>query len=74
MIAGILITILWFCFLLLGVLFFYLNKRVEKLASKVSIIVQWCDTLRENEETIMGDVKRLRHEFQILQKDSETRR
>lgn len=59
---------------IVGWLLYLLHERVEKLAKRIAVIVEWCDTLRENEETIMNDVKRLHHEFQTFQKDSERRR
>ena len=55
----------------LGVLFYFLHKRVEKLSQNQAVMVQWCDTLRENEEHLLSDYKRLMHEIQDFKKDSK---
>ena len=68
------IILLYLVMVGLGVCFYFLNKRVEKLGERVVTIIHWCDTLRENEETIMNDFKRLYHEFQTFQKEYEKRR
>ena len=68
------IILLFLSVIAMGVFFYFLHKRVEKLSTRVIMIMQWCDTLRENEETIMNDIKRLYHEFQTFQKDYERRR
>lgn len=66
-------TLMMISLVVLGLLFYFLNKRLEKLGERTMAMVQWCDTLRENEETIMNDFKRLRHEFQTFQKEHENR-
>jgi hypothetical protein len=55
----------------LGILFYFLHQRVEKISKNQAIMVQWCDTLRENEEHLLSDYKRLMHEIQDFKKDSK---
>ena len=57
-----------------SILFWYLHRRVEALRVRVTKIVEWCDVLRENEETILKDFKHLYHEFQVFQKEIEHKR
>ena len=54
----------------LGYLLYALHQRVEKLSQNQAVMVGWCETLRENQETIMGDMNKLRNEIEIIKKDS----
>ena len=57
---------------LLGYLLYALHQRVEKISQNQAVMVQWCDTLRQNEEQILNDFKRLQHE--VLDAKKEVRR
>jgi hypothetical protein len=67
MIASILLFIL---VIALGILFYLLHMRVEKLSKNQVQFVEWCDTLMKNQETLLDDMKKLRYELQKLEKES----
>ena len=54
----------------LGYLFYLLHLRVEKISQNQAIMVQWFETLRENEEQLLTDLKKIRYEFQNLEKET----
>jgi predicted nucleic acid-binding Zn-ribbon protein len=35
-----------------------LYERVDKIDDRIPIIVQWCETLRENQTTLQGDMEK----------------
>lgn len=63
----ILTTLLVFAAASLGVLFFYLNKRQEKIIERQTTFVGWCETLMENQETLTKDMAKLHHEIKSIQ-------
>ena len=67
------ITILIIAVIVLGILFYYQNKRQEKLAARDVILTGWCETLMENEETLTKDFQKLYHEFKALEKEDSKR-
>lgn len=48
-----------------------LHLRVETITSKITLMTQWCETLRENENTIVKDFKKLYREFQAIEKNTD---
>ena len=63
-------TVLLVCAVaVLGVLFFFLNKRLDKAVERVSTITGWCDTLMDNEETLSKDIAKLYREVKVTQND-----
>jgi hypothetical protein len=36
-----------------------LYERVDKIDDRIPIIIQWCETLRENQDTLQGDLERV---------------
>jgi hypothetical protein len=52
--------------LIVGYILYALHIRVEKISTNQAIMVQWCDTLRQNEETLLHDFKQLKNEFQTI--------
>jgi hypothetical protein len=50
-------------------LFSFLHKRVEKLSQNQALIVTWCETLRENEESLLKDFRRVVNEYKELEKE-----
>lgn len=67
-----LVCILFLTNILTGYLLYALHQRVEKISQNQAVMVQWCDTLRQNEEQILNDFKRLQHE--VLDAKKEVRR
>lgn len=84
MITAIFITLLVLAVGVLGVMFYFLNKRfealrtafdgqlktldeqikplyerVDKIDERMPVIVQWCETLRENQTTLQGDLEKV---------------
>lgn len=57
---------------LFGYLLYALHSRVEKISRNQAIMVEWCNTLRENEEQLLKDFTKLQHE--ILNASKENRR
>lgn len=57
--------------IILGILFYLLHQRVEKMSQNQAIMLTWFETLRENEEHLLNDYKRLMHETQDLKKNSK---
>lgn len=35
-----------------------LYERVDKMDDRIPVIVQWCETLRENQDTLQGDMEK----------------
>lgn len=35
-----------------------LYERVDKMDDRIPVIVQWCETLRENQTTLQGDMEK----------------
>lgn len=53
----------------LGMLFYLLHNRVENLATKLNQSVQWQIILRDNQDVLQNDFKRLFNEFQNIKKE-----
>lgn len=47
--------------------------RVEKLSKNQAIMVEWCDTLRQNEEQLLKDMKQLRYEISNAKENNNKR-
>lgn len=73
------ITILVICVVLLGALFYYLNKRVDSLTNKfneyvaantdaLKLVYDNCQTLRQNDDILSKDIEVLMNELQGIQK------
>lgn len=54
---------------LMGYLLYALHERVEKISKNQAVMVQWCDTLRQNEEQLISDFKKLQYECQSIEKE-----
>ena len=54
---------------LVGYLLYALHERVEKISKNQAVMVQWCDTLRQNEEQLLSDFKKLQYECQSIEKE-----
>jgi hypothetical protein len=70
---GFLIFILFVAVGTLGYLLYALHQRVEKISQNQAIMVGWCETLRENQETLMSDMKKIRNEIQSLEKETRSK-
>jgi len=55
----------------LGVLFYYLNKRVDAFTKKLNDFGGGMQTLRDNQDILMSDIKKLRNEFHSNKKESK---
>jgi len=53
---------------LIGTLLYLLHERVEKMSKNQAVMVGWFDTIRQNEETLLGDFKKLQYELKELEK------
>jgi len=67
------IVILLLVVSLMGYLLYTLHIRVEKISKNQAIMVEWCETLRENEEQLLKDFKNLQHEYQAFQKEIQSK-
>ena len=45
-----------------------LYERVDKIDDRLSIIVKWCETLRENQNTLQADLEKVYH---VTKKDTQ---
>lgn len=63
------ILILFLVIALVGYLLYALHERVEKLSKNQAVMVKWCETLRQNEEQLLTDFKKLQYEVQDAQKE-----
>ena len=61
------------CCIILAVLFYYLHQRVEKMSKNQAIMVKWFDVLRDNQEILLKDIKKVIHEFQAFQKETRSK-
>jgi hypothetical protein len=55
---------------LIGYLLYALHERVEKISKNQAIMVQWCDTIRQNEEQLINDFKKVKYECQSIKKET----
>lgn len=53
----------------LGVLFYYLNRRVDAFTKKLNDFGIGMQTLRNNQDILMSDIKKLRNEFHTNKKE-----
>lgn len=49
-------------FAIFGYYCYTIFVRLEKLSKNQAIMVEWCDTLRQNEEQLLKDIKQLHYE------------
>ncbi len=69
----VLILIAFLAITLVGYLLYALHERVEKMSSNQAVMVTWCDTLRQNQETLLNDLKKIQYECQALQKETRSK-
>lgn len=65
----VLLVLAFLAIVLIGYLLYALHERVEKISKNQAIMVQWCDTLRQNEEQLISDFKKLQYECQSIEKE-----
>jgi hypothetical protein len=53
----------------LCILFYYTNKKVEILLKNHSTMVGWCNTLRQNEDILLKDIKKLSYDLKSYKKE-----
>jgi cell division protein FtsB len=71
---NILITIILLLLVGLAVLFYFLNKRVDKLILKVVQLDRAIDSLGGNDKVLEKDIKNLFHESKNAKKENNRRR
>ena len=62
------ITILILSVGLIGTLLYLLHERVENMSKNQAVMVGWFDTIRQNEETLLEDFKKLQYELKEIEK------
>ena len=70
---GFLIFILFVVVGAFGYMLYAIHQKVEKLSANQAVMVGWCETLRENQETIMSDMKKIRNEIETVKKESRSK-
>ena len=55
---------------LIGVLLYFLHERVENMSKNQAIMVEWFDTVKQNEEQLLTDFNKLRNECKAFEKDN----
>lgn len=69
MIVTITLYLLYFLIIGLGVLFYYLNARLNVLTERLNEFSIGMHTLRENQDVLMSNIKKIHHEFRSNKKD-----
>jgi len=54
--------------LILFYIIYAFHQKVEKLSSNQAIMLQWFEVLRENDEQLLNDLKRINYELQNVKK------
>ena len=54
--------------LILFYIIYAFHQKVEKLSSNQAIMLQWFEVLRENDEQLLNDLKRINYELQKVKK------
>lgn len=68
------ILIILFLFIVtIGILFYFLHVKVEKLSKNQVQLVEWCDTLMKNQKTLFSDMKKIRYDYQKIEKEIRKR-
>jgi len=63
------LIVTYFLIVGLGVLFYYLNKRVDAFTKNLNDFGMGMQTLRDNQDILMSDAKKLRNEFHSNKKE-----
>lgn len=65
--------VLFILCIVLGIWFYFLHKRLEDLSTKNDAntrqLIQWMETLRDNQSVLESDLKKVYNEFQSYQND-----
>lgn len=68
------IFVLFLLIVTLGILFYFLHMRLENYQKNQVQLVEWCDTLMKNQETLLSDMKKIRYDYQKLEKEIQKHR
>ena len=68
-----LFCILFITCICLCILFYFINKKVEILLKNHSIMVGWCNTLRQNEDILQKDIRKLSYDFKAYKKENDSK-
>jgi hypothetical protein len=67
------IIIILLTILFLGTLLYFLHVRVEKVSENQAIMLQWFESIKQNEERIISDFNKLRNEYKTFEKEVRTK-